>query len=146
MAAPRETWHWCRRCHGYVELKDAGDAYPQCGHCGSRQVEWREPAPESKAMDGRTVAGVLRRAQTISLQAVEAKPITRVKKHLPAEKKDLRKLARTGFWFCYADDCRQITEQNDMGECVCCGAVLEEEVNWTPPAFKDEPSTQEKAA
>jgi hypothetical protein len=132
-----QAWWWCRRCHTYVDLVDHGDAYPQCDHCRSRQVEWREPQA-----DARTVAGYERRVQTISFAAAPTAPLTRVKKHLPADKKDLRKLARTGFWFCYADDCRQITERNEMGECVCCGAALEEEHNWNPPVFKEE----EKAA
>lgn len=136
--------HWCRRCHAFVDLEDPGDAYPQCAECGSRQVEYRsDPSASDKPAAAKTVAGFVRRVQTVSCAAATSTPITRVKKHLPAEKKNLLTLTKTGFWFCYADDCRQITEAvpgERVGElaCFCCGAPLTKEVNWTPPAFKDE--------
>jgi hypothetical protein len=142
-----QSWHWCRRCHAYVDLKDAGDVFPQCERCGSRHVEVRQLEPESRPVDPHVVAGFVRRAeQTVPKVFSQRAARVRVRKHLPADKKDLRVLVKTGFWFCYADDCRQITERNDMGECVCCGAALDEEANWTPPALQDQPSTQEKAA
>lgn len=134
-----ESWWWCRRCHAFVDLKDAGDAYPQCEECGSRQVEFRRVAEACRPADGRTVA-FIKRPEVVSL---EAKPLTRVRKHLSKEKKDLRRLVHTGFWFCYADECRQITEvlpgRGNIGDliCSCCGAPLTREANWTEPAFKE---------
>lgn len=155
-----QSWWWCRRCHSYTELMDAGDVYPQCAECHSRHVESRPQAEVALTSEEEKerLAIILNQAPQPETVSLEARLLTRVKKHLAADKKDLRKLARTGFWFCYADECRQITEalpaRGNVGElvCFCCGAALTKEANWSEPVFTDLPgegnqqSTQEKAA
>lgn len=151
MADAQSPW-WCRRCHAYVELMDAGDVYPQCAECHSRHVVQRSEADQALTSEEekRRVAVMLAHAPQPETVSLNASLVAYVKKHLPREKRDLRKLARSGFWFCYADECRQITETRPgpkFGEleCVCCGAVLTKEANWTAPALTEEQSTKEAA-
>lgn len=44
-SSTNESWWWCCRCKGYVELRDPGEVWPQCAVCGGRKVDMRKPAP-----------------------------------------------------------------------------------------------------
>jgi len=51
---------------------------------------------------------------------------------LPAEERDLRKLAISGYWFCMG--CKEITKRDDQECCVLCKSSR---VEWQAPVFEE---------
>lgn len=125
----RETgFWWCARCHRVTELldSDCGLSGRRCTHCHSQKIEWKPaltgggPVPTPDPLP-----------EFLPEPSEEGKP--KQKKHrLPPEKRDLRVLARTGYWFCYG--CAQVTERDDQECCVLCTSS---KVEWNDPIFSE---------
>jgi hypothetical protein len=117
---------WCRRCGRVTELLDSdqGVTGQRCVHCHSLKVEWKPGTGES---------GPVSDPGPLPQWADPPDPRPMQKLHrLPVEKRDLRMLARCGYWFCYG--CNEITEPTAERECSLCGAA-EEKVQWNEPVF-----------
>jgi hypothetical protein len=118
---------WCLRCHRVTELLDSetGLSGRRCAHCRSQRVEWKEPAAP---------AGPVQPPPALPEWALEPEERPKQKLHrLPSEQRDLRVLARTGYFFCYG--CRQISERDEQECCTLCGSS---EIEWNEPVFKEE--------
>lgn len=117
---------WCLRCQQITEL--AGPEYNQhCAHCGSRRVGWKEPVKGKGAISDQTPLPELPAACRRPRVPDDCQDDT--KRRLPIEKRDLRKLAESGYFFCYG--CREITEK-EGAVCALCGS---DKVEWNEPAF-----------
>ena len=99
-AAAGGFW-WCRHCRRVTELLDAdhGERGSRCERCRSLKIEWKAFASEPEPARAR-----------------------QARHRLPAEKRDLRVLARTGYFFC--QECEEVTKETEAGDCVLCGAAL----------------------
>lgn len=123
---PPQSWWWCRRCHAFVDVKDAGEPYPQ-GECGHRSLEWREPVAES-SLEMRSVRG-----PKPSPIVFEAKPVLTYKR-LPKEQRyTLKEMFEKGYFRC--THCRELTRRRADECCVLCGSS---QVEFTPPAVQEE--------
>lgn len=126
---------WCRKCHRITELDSPaeGGAADRCTHCGSKKVEWKPPVGEGRA----PTSPALPELPEVRLTGRERREVDEEfgeerKRRLPPERRDLRVLARTGYYFCYG--CREITELSGRA-CALCGA---QEVEWQEPALPPE--------
>lgn len=113
---------WCAHCHSPAELADAGEVFPMCLKCGSRNVQWIEREDR---------VAPIKVAPALELVPDSAKSPG---KRLPSSKRNLRILAETGYLVCRG--CEQITEERN-GCCVLCGHADLERV---PPVFPKEES------
>lgn len=119
---------WCSHCRRVTELldSDTGLSGRRCVRCRAQGVEWKgttktpppkpEPAPHWATAEPDDEG---RKAQKLH--------------RLPEEKRDLRLLARTGYWFCYG--CRAISERDEQECCTLCGSAR---IEWNEPVFKEE--------
>lgn len=123
-----QSWWWCRHCHAFVDVEDVGEAWPQCQRCGTRKVEHRPMEPTL----ARATVTVLPQCPAVKTVPIEARSVVH-RKRLPAARRDLRVLARTGYWFCYEPECQTVTEKGEDDCCVLCGVALVPELNWNAP-------------
>ena len=94
---------WCSRCRASCELLEADDgvSVPRCGRCRSHGVSWRELLPAARPA------------------------------RLPRAERDLRVLARSGYFFCRG--CDQVSVPAENEACWLCGARL---LEWVFPVFE----------
>lgn len=110
-------YYWCLRCRRPTELldSDAGLSGHRCEHCRTEKVEWREGSPEAPHW------------------ADPPEPKKAQKLHrLAPEKRDLRLLARSGYWFC--NGCNEVTEEDKHGRCLLCKS---DRIEWNDPVFEE---------
>lgn len=122
----RTGFWWCQACKRVTELEETArsEGDERCVHCGSGAVEWHPPiGPEP-------TAAIPIALPQLPIVAVPPKRLRH--RRLPAEKRDLRVLARSGFYFC--GDCENITERDEHDECILCGSA---NVTWNEPVFKE---------
>lgn len=122
----RTGFWWCDHCKRITEPVDPGDAYPQCTHCTARRMHWHAGTPPDGPIEKPPAL-----PQWHWREPDEGKP--RQKMHrLPAEDRDLRVLARIGYWFCMA--CKEISKRTQQEDCVLCGSSR---VEWQAPCLPD---------
>jgi len=120
----RTGFWWCDHCKRITEPLDAGEVYPQCTHCHARRMRWHAGQPPD---------GPISRPEALPQwrEPNEGKPFQ--KRHrLPQEERNLRLLARTGYWFCFG--CKEITKRTEQEECAWCGSS---KVEWQAPVFQE---------
>ena len=115
-------FYFCPHCHGPADLVDPGEPHPACV-CGHRGLQWIK-------VEGSRCAAV---APAADPSPLDAAPMP-ARRRLPKEKRDLRVLARDGYWMCRT--CEQITELDAIDRCVLCGS--DAWLEWNAPVFSEE--------
>lgn len=128
---------WCLACHRITEPLKQGEYDQQCTHCHSFRIVWKAPVGSVNGAKGSRGEKAMqefneRAAVVVAGTRVEFTEEALAKKaRLPAEKRNLRVLASTGYYFCF--DCLEVTElarekaEDGAERCVLCSG---KDVRW----------------